>query len=122
MRRTDAALVLALAASLAPGAAGSVSMAGQCRIVAGSELLAKVDGASSLCAEIERAIARRAPHARYDAQISVLSTSRLSAKIIVGGEALPEQKFAVMDRQLDAAAIARFAQSLAEAVSHAARK
>ena len=47
--------------------------------------------------------------------------ARLSARLIVNGHALPEQHFAVMDRELDPGSISRFAQSLAAEVAKAAK-
>jgi len=47
--------------------------------------------------------------------------ARLSAALVVNGRTLPEQNFAVMDSGLDAGAIRRFAQSLAQAVAKAAK-
>ena len=88
----------------------------------GSEKLpARSGGAAAVCSEIERAVASAAPKVRYSADVRVLSKSRLSAALVVNGRALPEQKFAIMDSELDAGAIKRFAASLANAVAEAAR-
>jgi hypothetical protein len=62
-----------------------------------------------------------APAARYSAKVTVISRSRLAATLIVNGRALPEQKFAIMDRELNAGAIERFAHSLAAEIAKAAK-
>jgi hypothetical protein len=41
--------------------------------------------------------------------------------LVVNGRTLPEQKFAVMDRELNSTSIERFADSLADQVAEAAR-
>ena len=92
----------------------------RCHVVAG-EKLAGSGGTSAICAAVEKAIAAKAPNANYSAQVRVLSPSRLSALLIVDGHTLPEQKFAVMDRDLNPGSIQRFAESLAAEVAKAAK-
>jgi hypothetical protein len=94
---------------------------GRCQIVAGEKLPSSIGGSTAVCAEVERAIAATAPNAQYRVEVKVLSKSRLSASLIVDGHALPEQNFAIMDSELDAGAIQRFAASLARAVAGAAK-
>jgi hypothetical protein len=125
MRGKFAAL-LVLAAALAPS--GGLAMSppravtvGHCTIIGGENLPAAVGGNEALCAAIERAIASRAPTVRYSAQVEVLPRSRLSATLVVNGRTLPEQKFAVMDRELNPASIQLFADSLAEQLVEAAK-
>jgi len=52
--------------------------------------------------------------------VRVLRPSMLATMLIVEGKALPEQKFAVMDRNLNTRSIERFAQSIATKVAEAA--
>ena len=66
-----------------------------------------------ICLEVEKAIAAAAPNLSYSAEIQVLSSSRLAARLVVNGRELPQQNFAVMDRELDRPSIARFAGALA---------
>ena len=93
-----------------------------CRVVAGDKYLSGTVGSSALCAEIERAIAAAAPNARYSAEITALSPTRLTARLTVNGKALPEHKFAVMDRHLGLDAVERFARALAAEVARAAKR
>lgn len=51
-----------------------------------------------------------------------MSSSRLSAVLIVNGRTLPDQNFAVMDRELSPDSIRRFAQALALEVAKAAKE
>lgn len=94
---------------------------GHCTIIGGEILPAATGGDQGLCSAIERAIASRAPTARYTVQVKVLPRSRLSATLVVNGRTLPEQKFAVMDRDLNSASIQHFADSLADQVAQAAK-
>jgi hypothetical protein len=93
-----------------------------CRIVAGEKFLSGSVSRDFVCVEIERAIAANAPEARYSAAVRALSRSRLSATLIVNGRTLPEQNFAIMDRELNPDAIRRFAQSLAAVVAQAGKR
>jgi hypothetical protein len=92
-----------------------------CRVVGGEKLPAASGGAKAICAAIERAIAARAPNVRFSAEVKVLRPSMLATTVVVNGRSLPEQKFAVMDRDLNAGSIKRFANSIAAAVAKAAR-
>ena len=93
--------------------------ASRCTVVGDDKLTRSLGGSSAVCREIERAIAARAPGARYSAQIRVLSRSRLAAQLVVDGRSLPVQNFAVMDGNLNARAISHFADALATAVAEA---
>jgi hypothetical protein len=93
----------------------------RCQIVDGDKLPDSSGGSAVVCAEIERAVAAAASNAHYHVAVKVLSKSRLSASLVVDGHALPEQHFAIMDSELDAEAIQRFAASLARAVAGAAK-
>jgi hypothetical protein len=99
------------AAAKAPG--------GSCRVVAGSKLSADMNKA--LCVEVTRAIAEAIPGTRFDAEVKVVSSSRLAAKLVVDGKALPQQNFAVMDNRLELDSIRRFARSLGELARGASR-
>ena len=96
-------------------------LAGQCRVAHGGKLAASV-GADAICAEVERAISAEAPTVRYDAEITVLSPSRLAARLVVEGRLLPVQNFAVMDANLHEDSIRRFARSLAGVVAQAGKQ
>jgi hypothetical protein len=97
----------------------AVSAPPRCHVTGGEKLTAKTAGADAICSAVEKAIASAAPNATYRAEIKVLSPSRLAAILVVNGRTLPEQKFAVMDRDLNPASIQRFAQSLATEVAKA---
>lgn len=91
-------------------------------VVAGAEKFGLGSiGSAGICSEVERAIAAQAPMVHYDAEIKVLSRSRLAATLTVNGRTLPVQNFAVMDGKLGTASIARFASALARAVIEAAK-
>ena len=94
---------------------------GLCHVVGGEKLPPSVGGGSAICVELRRAVETVAPAVRYSAEVRVLSRSRLSAALIVNDRALPEQNFAIMDSELDAGAIKRFAHSLAAAIATAAK-
>jgi hypothetical protein len=94
---------------------------GHCHVVGGDKLPAASGGSAALCAELERAAAKMAPGVAYSAEIKVLSKSRLSASLVVNGRALSDQHFAIMDSELNAGAIQRFAASLGDAIAGGAR-
>lgn len=123
MRGRIAAFVLICAAAVAPANAHAMTNAAQrsCHVVEGEKLLAASGGADALCSEVKRAIASAAPRARYKAEVKVLPRSRLSTSLIVNGRALPDQKFAAMDSDLDHSVIRRFAEGIAAAVAEAAK-
>jgi hypothetical protein len=125
MRGGIAALAI-IAVALAP--AGAIAMkppiaatVGRCTVTGEGNLPTGVGGAKGLCETIERTIDARAPSASYTAQVKVLPRSRLSAVLVVNGRELPEQHFAVMDRELSATTIQRFADGLADQVADAAK-
>ena len=89
----------------------------RCQIVGGEKLPAASGGSKAVCAEIERAVADLAPRAHYSVEVKVISKSRLAAILVVNGRRLPEQNFAIMDSDLNAGAIQRFARSLAAEVA-----
>ena len=89
--------------------------------VLSSEKLPSGSDSDAICAAVERAMADLAPNVRYAAEIRVVTRSRLAATLIVNGHSLPEQKFAVMDHQLDRGSIERFAKSLADQVARATK-
>lgn len=124
MRGRIASFLLFLAAAV-PAGAGAVSMSGgpaaHCRVVTGEQFLTGAVSGNIVCSEIERAIAAVAPHARYSAEVKAMPRARLSARLVVSGRTLPEQNFAVMDRELDLGSIRRFAEALAAEVAKAAK-
>jgi len=115
--------VLAFAAIAAIGgpAVSAPNSARGCRVVHGERLPADAGSANALCSAVERAIAARAPHVRYSAEVRVLSKSALSATLVANGRTLPEQQFAVSDRNLNSKSIERFAAAMAEEVAKAAK-
>lgn len=120
------ARLVGIAAAIMPWGTIAMSMNGKvqlgtCTVVGGDNLPAGSGSAEALCAAIERAIAVRAPTARYKVEVKVISASRLSAGLTVNGRALPEQRFAVMDRGLNPGSIERFVESLTEVVVKAAK-
>lgn len=94
---------------------------GHCRVVGVAKLPASAGGAQALCAAIEESVAEHAPDVRFTAEVKVVKPSMLTATLVVNGRALPEQKFAIMDRELSAASIKRFADSIAREVAKAAK-
>lgn len=120
--RSFAFMVAALCASAGSHAMTSPSsQAGSCRVDAGEKLLPEGVGGADICRVIGQAVAKAAPATRYSVEVSVLSRSRLSARLVVNGRPLPDQNFAVMDRELNLASITRFADSLAREVAKAAK-
>lgn len=111
-----------IAAAFAANGAGAMSRTGPsaCRVVGGEKLSAGLDEAA-ICSAVERAIAARAPTADYSVEVSALSQTRLTAKLVVNGKVLPVQNFAVMDRSLSAWSIKNFAESLANVVAQATK-
>ena len=112
-------LMCLLAAMLVAGHSVAMSKSGRCTVVAGEKLPPTSGGSDAVCSEVERAIAALAPGVSYTAEIKVLSPARLSAILVVNGRALPEQNFAIMDRELSRSAFERFAHSLAVEVAKA---
>ena len=94
----------------------------RCEIADAAKLPRALGGAQAICSEIERAVAAAAPTARYSASVRVLSSSRLSAVLVVNGRTLPDQNFAVMDRELNQDSIRRFADALATEVAKSAKE
>lgn len=125
MRNKVAASILAFAASVAATEACAMSAPEQagsrCRVIGAEKLPAAAGGADAICAAVERAVAAKAPKIRYSAEIRVVSRSGLRAKLIANGRELPEQHFAVMDRNLTDRSIERFASSIATALAEADR-
>jgi len=92
-----------------------------CHIVGSEKLPVATGGSAAVCSEIERAISAAAPRASYKAEVRILSNSRMTADLVVNGSVLPEQRFAIMDSELNFGAIQRFAASLASAVAAATK-
>ena len=93
----------------------------RCRVLNVGKLGASLDS-SSICEEIQNAVASQTPSVPYTVEIRVLSASKLSATLIVDGRTLPVQNFAVMDRELTSWSIKNFAGHLAILVSQAAER
>lgn len=106
----------------ASGPAVSAPQSVPCRVVGGEKLPPESGGAPAICAAINQAISARAPAARYHADVRVLSKSSLAVNVEVAGRKLEEQHFAVMDRNLNAGSIKRFAENLADLVVAAIKK
>lgn len=95
---------------------------GQCTVVGGDKLPEQFGGAQLVCRAIERAVAAQIPTRDYRVEVNVISPSRLSAVLTVHGRSLPEQRFAVMDRNLSPASIQHFAESLALVIAEAGKR
>jgi hypothetical protein len=116
-RINPAPVLLVMAASLSGGACAMASPSGQstpCRVVDGDKLPEDSGGAVALCSAIERAAEAKAPGVAYTVEVKVLSPSRLVATLTSGGRKLPEQNFAIVDRQLNGVSFERFAAALAD--------
>jgi hypothetical protein len=90
-----------------------------CSVIGIEKLPADIGGADAICDAINRAVAARVPTAHFTAEVKVLSASRVTTRLTVNERALPEQNFAVMDRNLNQGSIERFAQSIAAAIAQA---
>lgn len=95
---------------------------GNCRVVGAEKLPPDSGGAKAVCAAIQRAVAARAPGARFTVDVRVVSARALRATVrIADGRTLPEQELAVSDRALNGSSLERFAQRLAEQLAQAGR-
>lgn len=117
----------ALAAAVAPSGGLGMSKSGtarfgDCAVIGGDSLPLASGGSAALCSAIDRAIKAQAPTARYRVDVKVASATRLSAGLIVNGQALPEQRFAVMDGHLNSVSVEHFAHAVAAAVAEAAKR
>ena len=125
MRGSVATILSAMLAAMVP--AGAIAMTGpnhaqhRCRVMAGEKLPPSSGGAQAICAAIEQAVAAQAPKARFTAEVRVITPSMLATTLVVNGRDLPEQKFAVTDKDLNESSIKRFANSIAAKVADAAR-
>ena len=90
-----------------------------CQVVNPERLPAASGGADALCTAIEKKLASHASNAEVTVKVTVQSPSMLAAELTVRGRALPEQRFARMDRELDEGAFERFAEALAIQVRNA---
>lgn len=112
-------LIAAVSASEGKGVMAAPSL-GHCRVVNAGKL-ARPGEADAICAAVERAILAEAPTVRYNAEISVVSPSRLAATLVVEDRILPVQNFAVMDGNLNDRSIAQFAHALATEIAKSAK-
>jgi len=94
---------------------------GACHVVDGDKLPAAAGGVPGVCATIESAMGEHAPKLHYSVEVRVLSKSALVATVSAGGKQLARQQLAVMDRNLNAASIRRFADALAAEVAKASQ-
>lgn len=89
-----------------------------CRVVGGDKLPAETGGAEALCNAIARAAAADAPNRRFNVEVRVLGSSSLAATLTTAdGTILPEQRFAISDRNLTKGSLERFAKALVGAVA-----
>ena len=119
--RIFAGILVSAALAAASSAAVSAPEAAHCRVLNEARLPAGSGGASSICAEIERAVAAKAPNAAYKAEVRVLSKSGLAVSLEVGGMKLEQQQFSIMDRYINPTFIKRVADAVADQVAKAAR-
>jgi hypothetical protein len=125
MRGAIATFVLFILGSASTGATTMTharNARAECRVVAGEKYLKAPINTDLICAEIKRAVADKAPGARVETAVRVISSSRLAAVLVVNGRALPEHKFAIMDSDLSPEAVQRFARSLATAAADAVKR
>ena len=121
---TAPAFALAVAASATGACAMSTPESGQqghCTVIGAEKLPAEVGGANALCAALERAVSAKVPGLHYSAELRVASPSVLIANIVVNGRKLPEQRFGVMDRNLNSGSIHRFAETLANLLAQSSK-
>ena len=119
-RVSSAWIMLAAATPLCGSACAMASPNTQspaCRVVDADKLPAESGGAAALCTAIEQAVAARAPDVAFTVEVKVVSSSRLKATLTRGGNRLPEQNFASMDRQLGRDSFDRFAATIADALA-----
>jgi len=91
-----------------------------CRVVGGDKLPAESGGSDALCASIAKAAAEQTSSGRFSVEVRVLGSAALAATITTAdGRKLPEQRFAVSDRNLTKSSFDRFARALAEEVAKA---
>ncbi len=120
-------LVLTAVAAVFASAGGSACamtpperQQGRCHIAGAEKLAGDSGGSDALCAEIQRAIAERAPGVDYSVEVRFLSASRVSAILTTGdGRRLPEMHHASMDRKLGRSSFARFADAIAGELARA---
>jgi len=86
----------------------------RCRVTGGERLPAESGGSAALCAAIENAMATRLPGMDCNADIAVMSPTRLACRLTVEGRELPEQQQSSVDRPLMRSTFERFAKGLAE--------
>lgn len=117
-----------VAGTVAASATGAYAMSApdrerqaRCSVTGSEKLPAEVGGADAICTAIERALAAKAPDIHYVVEVRVRSASMLAATLIAGGRKLPDQNFAVMDRNLNRESIERFAQAIADALTKASK-
>ena len=92
----------------------------ECRVIGGDKLPAETGGPDALCAAIARAAAIEAPTSRFSVEVRVLGSASLAATLrTADGTTLPEQRFAISDRNLTKGSLDRFAKALAGAVARA---
>jgi hypothetical protein len=121
--RFAATMLAAGAVAAATGARAMTAAASgnfKCTVVGGEKLPAEAGDSDALCTAIRAAVAKEAPNAQVAVEVRVLTPSMLAAMLVVDGKGLPEQKFAVMDRNLNPRSMERFAQSIASKVAQAA--
>lgn len=114
------AVAAVASASEACAMSAPASNEARCSVVGGEKLPPDSGGPEALCAAVRAALGNRAPSAHVTVEVRVLTPSTLATTLMVEGRVLPEQKFAVMDRNLNPRSIERFAQSVATKVAEAA--
>jgi hypothetical protein len=120
MRRRIGEFAL-LVAAIAFSSGAEAMNTPRCTVLGSEKLPVQTGGENAICGEVEQAITSLALNVSFSAEIKVLARTRLAATLVVNGRTLPELKFAIVDRDLDSAAIRRFAQSLASEVAKAAK-
>lgn len=92
----------------------------ECRVVGGEKLPAETGGADAVCAAITRAAAAQSPARKFSVEVRVLTSASLAATLTTSdGTVLPEQRFAISDRNLTRGSLERFANSIVGMVAEA---
>ena len=118
-----AATMLAAAAVAAAMNARAMTAASpgdfKCTVVDGQKLPAEAGSSDAFCSALRAAIVKEAPNSQVTVEVRVLTPFMLAATVVVDGKKLSEEKFAVMDRNLNPRSMGHFAQSIASKVAQA---
>jgi hypothetical protein len=95
----------------------------RCQVIGAGHLPPDSGGGDAICAAIQAAAHKQAPGIAFSVEVRVQSASAMSAIVrLDNGQALPEQRMAVSDRQLNRGSIERFAAAVAAEIGKAANR